>query len=360
MSAPRRNRRGRKNNKNNKNKRQGVREPAVDPSPYAATFSGDDPAAWGWLNVWPFGDKGDVEGDDWPQPPPVSEPVPEPEPEPEPAPEPEPEPEPDPEPASEPEPEPEPAPEPAPEPEPAPVLDRPSRAPAWSLPAGSRRLAALTTMAAVVILVVGGLVWLRSGQGGDDGRIRPVHADSFVAPVELSPATSYVRSRVLPSGDLEVTHWIRSRDAVDSLTVSTPETLGLVSGTVRVSDFVLAVDGSPYPAVSIDEGTPGTRTLRFPMTDTIYLRYRLAGAVQPTGPGGRALARITSLDVSIASELVQTVRTVVGARVLSMACADGPPDAASAPCGSDDGGVWTVRLDKGRLGSRVMARLDLS
>jgi hypothetical protein len=50
----------------------------------------------------------------------------------------------------------------------------------------------------------------------------------------------------------------------------------------------------------------------------------------------------------------------VGARVLEMACATGPPDAAPAPCGAPDGGTWTVRLDNAKQVSRVTAQLDLS
>ena len=223
-----------------------------------------------------------------------------------------------------------------------------------------RRLALIAALTAVALVAVGGLAWLVAGRGGEEGRIRPVHSDAYAAPVDLPAATAYVRSRVLPSGDLEVTHWIHTGDPVDSLTVRTPQTLGLVTGSVTMSDVVLATDGTPYPTVSIGEGRAGLRTFRFPPASALYLRYRLSGVVDVTGPGDRALARITSQDVSTGGEVTRSTRTVVGARVLAMACTTGPPDATAAPCGSRDGGVWTVSLGRGKQGSRVMAQLDLS
>jgi len=344
-----------------KNKTQATEDSTVEPSPYAATFSGDDPTAWGWLNLYPFGDGAEAEGAHGPEndagtrpratrrPPPAPRPTPSPSPRPRLRPVPVPEPEVQPEP----EPELESVPTPA-----LAVRRRPSEARAALARVRPRRRAGIAVLVAVAVVVVSALTW--TGRGGDGGRIRPVSGDPYAPPVRLSPATAYVRSRVLPSGDLEVTHWIRARHSVDSLTVRTPAVLGSVTGTVKVSHIVLAIDGTKYPAISLDQGPPDTQTFRFPFAGAVYLRYRLSGVVQATGPGGLALARVTALNVWTDGEVARTTRTVVGARVLEMACATGPPDSNPTPCGSPEGGTWTVRLDQAKQTSRVTARVDLS
>jgi hypothetical protein len=101
-------------------------------------------------------------------------------------------------------------------------------------------------------------------------------------------------------------------------------------------------------------------TYRIPAAHRVYVRYQISGAVQHAGPDGRALARITSLDVETGSALVETRRNVVGARVLSLACSSPEPGAIAVPCGFDDQRSWSVRLRRGAGGNRVMAQLDLS
>ena len=49
----------------------------------------------------------------------------------------------------------------------------------------------------------------------DGEQARLTRTDTFAAPVRLAPDTSVVQSRVLASGDLVVTHWIRSRKVGD-------------------------------------------------------------------------------------------------------------------------------------------------
>jgi hypothetical protein len=181
----------------------------------------------------------------------------------------------------------------------------------------------------------------------------------YASPVTLQPGTSYVRSRVLPSGDLVVTHWIRTRGPVDSVQVEAPPTQGLRPGAVTMSHLVLAADGTADPAEA--SGThSATQTLRFPFAHTIYLRYRLSGVVQSTGPGRRALARLTALEVVVGGNAVRTTQVVVGAKVLSLACTSGPPDALPVPCGTQDAKSWSVRLGPGRQPTRVMAQVELA
>jgi hypothetical protein len=253
-----------------------------------------------------------------------------------------------------------PVPEPAHEPveEETPVV-HPTPAPtpvtAWESPRRSRRWVA-AVLAAVVIAAAD--VWLATGWHGGD-RAQLTRSDTFDAPVRLAPDTSWVRSRVLRSGDLVVTHWIRSSRAVRTVTIRTPHVVGLAPDAVHVEQVVLATDGLLSPVEGQPRGTDQV-TYRIPATHRLYVRYQLSGALQRSGPAGRALARITSADVEIGSSLAETTRTVVGARVLSLACSSARPGAVAVPCGSDHRGRWSVRLGRSDGASRVMAQLDVS
>jgi hypothetical protein len=240
-------------------------------------------------------------------------------------------------------------------------VSQPSSFPDWD-PGAARRRTTLVVVAAAAALVttaVLGWVWVKGG-GDDVDRVAPASDHPFAVPVELQPGTAYVRTRVLPSGDLVVTHWIRTRALVHSVTVRAPRTLGLDPGAVSVTHVVLAANDASYP--ERPTSLIGTRTLRFrfPEARTIFLRYRLYGVVEAGGPGGRALARITSLDVVPGSRRVPVTQVVVGARVLALACTSGPPDTPAVPCGTTPGGTWTVRLKAAQQPSRVMAQVDLS
>jgi hypothetical protein len=207
-------------------------------------------------------------------------------------------------------------------------------------------------------VVVAGVVWFATDrQGGEQARL--TRTDTFAAPVRLAPDTSVVQSRVLASGDLLVTHWIRSRKAVHTVTIRTPRVPGLAPGVVHPGQVVLAANGLLSPSVGQPRGADLV-TYRIPAAHRVYVRYQISGAVQRAGPDGRALARITSLDVETGAPLDETTRTVVGARVLSLACSSPAPGAVAVPCGSDDRGSWSVRLGRRSGADRVMAQLDLS
>lgn len=209
------------------------------------------------------------------------------------------------------------------------------------------------------VAVVGILGW-RSFDPGSDESAHLTHADTYEAPVPLRPDTSFVRSRILPSGDIDVTHWIRSRQLLLSVSLTTPEVPGLAPRAVRVSDVFVAGDGTPLPGAAPDGSARSTTIVLLP-THRLYLRYRLSGAVEASGgPHNRALARITSLDVSTTSRLTSTTRTVVGAKVLALACSPIGSREAPTPCGTVDDGRWTVDLVAEQQESRVMAQLNLS
>jgi hypothetical protein len=311
-------------------------ETTAPPVLEAVTFTGVDPAAWAWLNRWPFLDDtaatagtdeetepGSVEPDQ------VAEPT-----------------------------------TTVDEDMPVPVLPLAdfrawSEEPVSSLSPRTRQVAGIAAVVVAAVVVAGALVWVAAGRDTEEVVVR-AHSAAHAAPVPLPPGTSFVRSRVLPSGGLEVTHWIHARLAVASLTIRTPRTLGLAPGSVSASHFFLATDGTPYPAVSTHEGHPGTQTFRFPMANTVYLRYRLAGAVQLSSPDGRALARITSLEVTTDATIASTTQRVVGARVLALACSAPSATAVPQPCGVENDGSWSVALDRTERHERVMAQLDLS
>ena len=220
-----------------------------------------------------------------------------------------------------------------------------------------RRLVWLSALA-VVSLVAAGLVVL-GGRHASEGP-SPLGDSAFEPPVPLRANTSYVRSRVLPSGDLVVTHWIRTGAPVDSVVLRIPTTRGLARASVTASQLVLAADGAKDLAVPITDAGTGAQTLIFPYARSVYLQYRLSGVVESTGPGRRALARLTSLAVVVGGRSVRTTQVVVGANVLALACTSGRADSTPVPCGSQDPASWSVRLTPRAQPTRVMAQVDLS
>jgi hypothetical protein len=214
-------------------------------------------------------------------------------------------------------------------------------------------VAALVIAVALADLVL----WLRVSPTEDQVPPRH-HADQHAAPVHLDADTSYVRSRVLPSGKIEVTHWIRTGRPVRAVTLQTPDVPGLALDHVLVSHVQVFSDGNALPvADTVFPDVPATLTL--PPTRRVFIRYRLSGVTQKAGGSqDRALARITALDVSTERRLVRTTRTVVGVQVLSLACTSGR--SAPIPCGDVRRGTWSTTLGTGRQHSQVMAQVNLS
>lgn len=223
-----------------------------------------------------------------------------------------------------------------------------------------RRFVWVGALVAAGVVVAGLLVLGRGHDGGGEARL--LESPTYASPVALSPDTSYVRTRVLPSGALVVTQWFSFRLAADSVLVALPPTPGVDPSAVRVRHVVLAVDGSRFPAAGSLSVAHGSRTLFFPQAHAVYLRYRLSGTVQQTGPGSRALARLTSLHVTTGSDALPTTQVVTGARVLALACtrgeSDAEPTSGPVPCGSLSAGDGRVRLAAGPP-TRVMAQVEL-
>jgi hypothetical protein len=296
----------------------------------------DDPEATWWDELWPFkDDRGTAPVDAEPQPTPGADEVPEPVPE-------------------------GPVAIPGSQADPTP----PHVLALGAGPASTWRTRALRggLVAAGLVLaasLVGGGIWLTTS-GGTTSPTRLARSGTYQSPVRLAPNTSYVQTRVLPSGDLVVTHWIRSRRPVYWVRIRTPQVLGLAPGAVKVQDVTLASDGLLSSVVAQPPGLR-LRTYAVPAAHTLFVRYRVSGAVERSRSAeGRALARLTALDVSIGEPLVETTQRVVGAQVLALACTPAGPRALAVPCGTVDHGSWQVRLARAHRDQQVSAQVDLS
>lgn len=169
---------------------------------------------------------------------------------------------------------------------------------------------------------------------------------------------SYTRIRVLPSGLLHVDQWIRSRAPLSGLTVSVPLVAGLADGTVRAHHLRVVTGGAP----AVGPETIGTRPEAFSFlgANRVHLSYVLTGVVQRSSSAqGRALARVTYLDVWYTPQSGNQTTRVVGASVLNLACSKVRPDALPTPCGKPRSGAWQVKLAGEHRDDRVMAQLDL-
>jgi hypothetical protein len=215
-----------------------------------------------------------------------------------------------------------------------------------------------------VVLVVGGLVGRHLLDGGDRAapRVATRQPTDLTPPQAVPAGSSYVRTVVLPSGDLAVTHWIHTRRPMSSVSVRRP-TVANLSGVTAEDVRVIPGDDLRARAAVASHGrrkdvylVSGARQ--------VYVSYVLKGAVESApSPPGRALARITALDVRADQPDTSTTHTVWGARVLALACSPATPDALPQPCGGTVGGAgdgaWQVRLDGAATYDRVMAQLDL-
>jgi hypothetical protein len=226
-------------------------------------------------------------------------------------------------------------------------------------PAGRSQggLALLSVLAAAAV-VVAVLVWWSHSRGTTEQTVA-IHGHPYAAPVHLVRGSSFVRSRVLPSGDILVKHWIRTDRPVESMKLQVPRVPGLPRHALSVSGLVLASNGTLTTASS-PVNPVGVTTFALPPTHQLYVSYLLSGVVQSSGGAGeRALARITALDVTTASPVERTTLAVVGAKVLALACTPQGKDMPT-PCGNDSGGTWSAHLGQAEQGSQVMAQINLS
>ncbi len=218
---------------------------------------------------------------------------------------------------------------------------------------GRARITLAVAAALVSALALGGAALLFVHPGAGDGRAERTAATTRYAPPRpVPPNTSYVETRVLPSGDLEVTHWIHSRAPVSAIHLVRPDVGGLPS--LKVSKVVVA--GDRTRAIR----TGSKRAFYLIAARHLFVSYTLKDAVtRAPHPAGRGLAVITNLEIGGVPGLTETTHAVVGARVLNLACSQPTPEALPAPCGASGSAGWQATLDGASVDDRVMAQLDL-
>ena len=257
----------------------------------------------------------------------------------------------------------------APPTEPVPVgnWDYPPSAPKTSSPfrRPSARLWQALGFAAVAAIVaaVGIVLMLRPLMSQNDEPTdpgQPSRTIPFIPPVALPANASYVETVVLPSGDLKVTHWIRTKLPKTSIKLIAPVLAGIDSGVVTATKVEVAADEMIVPGADAVDGV--SQGFQFVGAKSIYVTYVLSGALErSTSVASRALARVTALDLTYPSMSGTSLRSVQGVEVLNLACSPaGTPDAVPEPCGKPDPDGWQVQLAGGNRNDHVMAQLQLS
>jgi hypothetical protein len=136
-------------------------------------------------------------------------------------------------------------------------------------------------------------------------------------PPQAPPVGTYVRADVLPDGTVAVHEWVTSASVLDRVVLAPRLQDGVA---VEATDLRMAAD-----LFTVTEGgTVGARARMFPLHAPAY-----------------RLVLPTALDVRYADRSGPARVDVVGADVVSVACATGP-GAASRPCGTATDGGWTV------------------
>ncbi len=222
----------------------------------------------------------------------------------------------------------------------------------------------MATLAVVIVLVLALGAWtVLANRDRSDARptpqspAEPSQSTALSAPAQVLPDTTYTRLTVTSSGDLRVEQWIRSTTAVSSLTVATPQGPLLAPGAVRATDLQVVADGAVVggPGEVVDDSA----TYSFTSAQLIRLSYLLSGVLELSSTAtGRALARVTSLDLSYEPGSLRSVISFRGAHLLSLACdADGDDD-PPIPCGVRGEDGWAVDVPDPQS-YQVMAQLDL-
>jgi hypothetical protein len=204
-------------------------------------------------------------------------------------------------------------------------------------------------VAAMAIL----LLVLRLGPGDDSAVTAAFHP-----PEPVAADGEYVRSELLPSGDLHVDHWIRSQVPLSGLTLTIPSVPAVDAGALSARRVALQAGGRTVDVAAILAG--GRETISFADTDEVHLSYVLVGASRRTGSDGQTLVKLTSLRVGYAPALGTRTVAFTGARVIALACSSAT--ATAAPCGRVSTGsadTWTVHLRDARRADRVAALVDL-
>lgn len=219
--------------------------------------------------------------------------------------------------------------------------------PAWDEVA----LAALVVSVLLTVALLG-LVVSRWGPATPTDAARPT--SRLELPVAVARDSEYVRSRVLRNGDIRVDHWVASTRPIPRIALRPPAASGADRVTAREVQVETRAGDRAGPEVV--DASPVTYGLDG--AEEVHVSYVLAGAVDRSEGSTRALARVTSLDLSYPGGRVPRTVLVQGGRLLSAACTS---DAAAQPrpCGQAEGRSWRVRLEPPERDDLVLAQLDL-
>lgn len=223
-----------------------------------------------------------------------------------------------------------------------------------------RRRAVLAVLVVVSLLIVTALVLWAVRQGADDpSQAALAGARSTTrSPVPLGDGEAYVRTKVLPSGDLLVTHWIESPELVFSVELAAPP----ITGTEDVTADQVRVTADGLKAFGPEQIRSGwSAKYAFVGAKSLEIRYRLTGVIQRSSSApGRALAPMTALDVTFVPASQHVTRAVIAPEVLSLACSRPASFTPIKPCGTrGPDGEWTAELFGAAVDDQVIAQLTL-
>jgi hypothetical protein len=178
-------------------------------------------------------------------------------------------------------------------------------------------------------------------------------------PAEAPRAGTYVESRITADGDIRVRQWVRSPTPLFQVRLEMPS---IVGGRRVAPPTDVFVTGDQ--AILNQPGTVGPEGRRMFFNApprVVFVSYTLEDAVDrsPSAPG-RVLARATALQVIHGPQVGPSRITLLGKKVLSMACAS-TPGAELRPCGEPGPGTgrWSVLLKGAERNATVVAQVDL-
>ncbi len=220
------------------------------------------------------------------------------------------------------------------------------------------RLLRVGLVVAVVLVLVSAVNSL--GGTRDPGRSRQHRHQQLAGPEppppsQLPASGSYVHTRVLASGVLDVDQWVRTRVPIRQVTLQADPIIG--PGGPPVATFVRIAAGGRVlaapPAVGIQPQTVrlGQRAR------LVHVSYLLTGVVVHDESGG-SVAAMTSLGLDHTAPPGTLRQSVSGERVRQLLCR--PRSAAVAEarhCGRRHGGDWRVWVPGSRHDTQVEARL---
>ena len=219
----------------------------------------------------------------------------------------------------------------------------------------------LLRLTVALALTVGlGVALVLRWHGGVEGFGKATGSETarFDPPAPVPADGEYVQSRVLPSGDLEVQHWIRSSVPIFQVTLSLPDVL---RHDPNAAARQVRVESGGQGQLSSGPVTTRPETFYFTGTSTLHIAYVLSGSVvRSRSAPGRALVRATSLDLARTPSHGPRTVHVTGVRVRAAACTPESADAEPRPCGDADGTSWRVDLADRERRDQVLAQVDLA